>query len=113
MPERLVAALRVLGHDVDSVRMERLSGSADATVWNETQLAGRFFITQDLDFSDTRIFEPGTHRGLLIVRLRRPGRTALFDRVAALFSTERVEDWARAVVVATDRKVRVRERGDS
>jgi hypothetical protein len=33
------------------------------------QRAGRFLVTQDLDFSDVRRFEPGSHHGLLLVRL--------------------------------------------
>ena len=73
LPERLVAALQALGHDVDTVRAERLAGQDDADVWHATQAAGRFFITQDLDFSDVRLYTPGTHAGLLLVRLAQPG----------------------------------------
>ncbi len=76
-------------------------------VWAATQRDGRFLITQDLDFSDARKYVPGSHHGLLIVRLRRPGRQALFDRVNGLFATEPVEDWSRCLVVASDHKVRV------
>jgi hypothetical protein len=35
------------------------------------QAHGRVFITQDLDFSDARKYVPGTHHGLLLVRLPR------------------------------------------
>jgi hypothetical protein len=108
LPDRLVSALTGLGHDVDSVYVERLNGRIDADVWNVTQAARRFFITQDLDFSDIRRYTPGTHAGLLLVRLPRPGRDALFARVSTLFQTEKVEDWTGCLVVVTDRKVRVR-----
>lgn len=108
LPDRLVSALTGLGHDVDTVYVERLNGRIDADVWNGTQTARRFFITQDLDFSDIRRYTPGTHAGLLLVRLTRPGRDALFARVSALFQTERVEDWTGCLVVVTERKVRVR-----
>jgi predicted nuclease of predicted toxin-antitoxin system len=108
LPDRLVAVLARLGYDVDTVYAERLNGGIDADVWNRTQTAHRFFITQDLDFSDMRRYAPGTHAGLLLVRLARPGRNALFERVSQVFETENVEDWAGCLVVATDRKVRVR-----
>jgi hypothetical protein len=36
------------------------------------QASQRFLVTRDLDFSDVRTFAPGTHRGLLLVRLRKP-----------------------------------------
>jgi predicted nuclease of predicted toxin-antitoxin system len=108
LPDRLVAFLTRLGHDVDTVYAERLTGRVDAEVWNGTQAAQRFFITQDLDFSDMRRYAPGTHAGLLLVRLTRPGRNALVQRVSQVFETEKVEDWKGCLVVVTERKVRVR-----
>ena len=77
LPESLLPMLGGLGHDVDNVRVEGLSGQADADVWQAVQTAERFLITQDLDFSDIRKFSPGTHHGLMLVRLRVPGRVAL------------------------------------
>ena len=47
LPERLVAVLTGLGHDVDTVRAERLIGRADSEVWNAAQAAHRFLVTQD------------------------------------------------------------------
>jgi predicted nuclease of predicted toxin-antitoxin system len=108
LPDRLVAVLTALGHDIDTVYAERLTGQVDPIVWTTTQAAHRFFITQDLDFSDIRRYTPGTHAGLLLVRLARPGRDALFERVVTVFRTENVEDWRGCLVVVTDRKVRVR-----
>jgi len=67
-----------------------------------------FLITQDLDFSDMLLYTPGTHAGLLFVRLSHPGRDALVERVAALFATEAVHQWQGCLVVATDHKVRVK-----
>ena len=108
LPERLIVALMAFGHDIDNVRTERLKGRADPTIWSATQVAQRFFVTQDLDFSDMRRYAPGTHAGLLLVRLPRPGRQALFERIVAVFQTEKVEDWIGCLMVVTDRKARVR-----
>ena len=111
LPEGLVAALTGLGHDVDTAVHEGLGGRADDAIWIAAQDAGRFLITQDLDFSDIRRYAPGTHRGLLLVRLRVPGRTALFDRLLSLFRTEDVASWTGGLVIATERKLRVRRAG--
>ncbi len=108
LPERLVPELRSLGHEVDTVRTEHLSGRDDEEVWQATQSSGRFLITQDLDFSDVRRFAPGTHAGLQLVRLIQPGRDALTFRIATLFATEDIDQWQGCVVVATDHKVRIR-----
>jgi predicted nuclease of predicted toxin-antitoxin system len=108
LPERLVPILSALGHDVDTVRAERLKGGNDAEVWRGAQSAQRFFITQDLDFSDVRRYTPGTHAGLLLVRLTKPGRNAVLERVSLLFASEPVEQWRGCLVVTTDHKVRVK-----
>lgn len=108
LPEQLAVRLRQLGHDVHTVPEEFLSGQPDATVWQAAQSEDRFLITQDLDFSDLRRFQPGTHAGLLLVRLHAPGRLALARRISALFAAEPVETWARCFVVLTDHKLRLR-----
>jgi len=108
LPATLAEALAATGHDVDTIPKEGLTGAPDATVWQASQQAKRFFITQDLDFSDLRQFRPGTHDGLLLLRLANPGRRHLIDRLRTLFATEEVESWRGCFVVATDLKVRVR-----
>lgn len=107
LPEALVPILAELGHDTDTVPQENLTGQNDETVWDAAQQAGRFLITQDLDFSDSHKFVPGTHHGILLLRLRDPGRLALLYIVELLFRTEVVETWRGCLVVATERKLRV------
>jgi predicted nuclease of predicted toxin-antitoxin system len=111
IPRRLIEPLTVLGHDVDTVEEQRLTGSADAVVWAAAQREARFLITQDLDFSDVRRYQPGTHHGLLLIRLQAPGRNALLQRIRGLFSDEDTSGWHGCFVVATDRKLRVRRPG--
>jgi hypothetical protein len=111
LPESLLASLAALGHDVDNVRLEGITGRTDAAVWQAAQASSSLFITQDLDFSDIRRFAPGTHYGLLLVRLRLPGRVALAKRLSSIFETEAVETWARCFVLLTDRKLRVHRPG--
>jgi len=108
LPTSLMEVLVQLGHDADSVPQEGLQGSTDPDVWAATQAAERFFVTQDLDFSDVRQFAPGTHHGLLLVRLGNPSRRSLTIYIESLFKAEDVERWARCFVVATDTKIRVR-----
>lgn len=87
---------------------EGLQGAPDPDVWAGSQEAKRFLVTQDLDFSDVREFAPGTHFGILLVRLANPSRRALETYIESLFRAEDVDRWARCFVVATDTKIRVR-----
>ena len=65
LPAGLADKLATLGHDVDTVADENLSGRPDPDVWQAAQQEQRFFITQDLDFSDP-IFV-GSNPGLISV----------------------------------------------
>ncbi|RJR31837.1 MAG: hypothetical protein C4576_31385 [Desulfobacteraceae bacterium] len=109
LPSQLAGILGHLGHNVETVMQEGLAGHPDPDIWERAQQEERFLITQDLDFSDVTRFSPGTHHGLLLVRLRSPGRLALTLRIQALFETEKVQEWQRCFVVVTDRKLRVRQ----
>ncbi len=72
------------------------------------QKAGRFLVSQDLYFSDIRSHSPGTHHGVLLIRLADPSREDLFDRVVEVFEKEDISTWVGCNVVATNQKVRVR-----
>jgi predicted nuclease of predicted toxin-antitoxin system len=108
LPQGLAERLSAAGHEVDTVPEEGIAGTDDEVVWQAAQDAGRFLVTQDLDFSDVRRYAPGTHRGLLLVGLRTASAAALTRRIEAIFATEAVEEWQRCFVVATDHKVRLR-----
>lgn len=101
------------GHDVHTVRDERLEGRSDKEVWEFAQRESRFFITQDMDFSDLREFVPGTHAGIMLVRLHAPSWRRLIRRVTELFGAEDVAGWRSCFVVVTESKVRVVRPGTS
>jgi len=106
LPARLAGLLATYGHDVHTVPDENLSGYPDEDIWKAVCNEGRFLITQDLDFSDTRRFSPGTHAGLLLLRLREPGANALLAAVASV--AEELDHWQGCFVVLTENKLRVK-----
>jgi predicted nuclease of predicted toxin-antitoxin system len=107
LPAHLRTLLLGLGHDVDTTLHEGLNGRPDDDIWQASQKESRFLITQDLDFSDLRKFSPGSHCGILLVRLQNPSRKNLIDRIGRVFRTEALGDWTSCFVVVTERKVRV------
>jgi predicted nuclease of predicted toxin-antitoxin system len=107
LPLRLNAVQRDLGHDVHTVRQENLTGALDLRVWNSAQSEFRMFVTQDMDFSDLRKYMPGTHCGILLVRLHTPSWKRLAKRIIEIFKTEDVSGWPGSFVVVTEAKVRV------
>ena len=108
IPLPVAEVLSAMGHDADTVPHEGLAGAPDGSVFGAAQREQRFLVTQDLDFSDVRQYVPGTHHGVLVLRLSVPGRIALRRRIVAIFATEAIDTWSGCLVIATDLKLRVR-----
>ena len=106
LPARVAGVLERYGHQADTVRDERLTGQPDDRIWEAVCSESRFLITQDLDFSDSRRFAPGSHPGLLLVRLREPGAQALAVAIEGV--ADQLDAWGGCFVVLTDNKVRVK-----
>lgn len=108
LPTVLVGDLGDLGHDVDHVHDEGLTGKSDSDVWTAAQREQRFLITQDVRFADIRIFGRGLHSGLMLVRLKRPGIQSLSARVRTIFGSEDSSSWPGCFLVLTDSRLRIR-----
>jgi len=109
LPLSLAEELKQLGHDVHTVFDENLNGRPDTEVWTACCSEDRFLITQDLDFSDSRKFQPGTHAGILIVRLSDDSRENLLHCVLSAFQSHPVEEWRGSLVTLTEVKLRVKK----
>ena len=60
--------LRGAGHDVDTVRDERLSGASDADVLDAVIAATRALVTLDVDFANPFRFPPEKTSGIVVLR---------------------------------------------
>lgn len=69
---------------------------------------GRFFITLDLDFSDVRRFPPGSHGGLLLLKVASKGQLAVSSVLERVLREHRLEDLRGCLVVADERRTRLR-----
>jgi predicted nuclease of predicted toxin-antitoxin system len=108
LPNELFDLLVSRQHDVHTVPSEQLAGKDDQTIFDAAMAEERLLLTQDLDFSDVRKFKPGTHAGIVLIRLRHPSRSRLIERFEQVLRDESIESWAGCFVVVTDRKLRVR-----
>jgi hypothetical protein len=82
----LAILLKDLGYDAPTVHDESLIGHSDRGIWEATQKAWRFLVTQDLDSR--------TGGSSLLVRTTALNRRDLIERVAELFQKENVGEWA-------------------
>lgn len=65
-------------------------------------------MTPDMGFADVRKYAPGTHAGLLLLRLGNLSRTELVERVLQVIRLNPLEDLTGCFVVATTQQVRIR-----
>jgi predicted nuclease of predicted toxin-antitoxin system len=68
LPRDASALLRNAGHEVQTALEERLGGSTDSQVLNVCRNEARVLVTFDLDFADIRLYPPGSHPGIWILR---------------------------------------------
>jgi predicted nuclease of predicted toxin-antitoxin system len=83
--------LRELGHDVSTVYDQGLRGREDHEIAEACRAEGRVLISLDLDFSNIQMFPPENYAGLIVLRLRAKGRSAVrnvFRRVLAHLDRE-------------------------
>jgi predicted nuclease of predicted toxin-antitoxin system len=108
IPHALSPALIALGHDVRTVVDQGLTGQPDDAVWTAVAREARFLVTQDVRFGGVALADATAKGGVLLLRLDSPSRAALLRRATTLFETEDVTRWHGCLVVATERKIRVR-----
>jgi predicted nuclease of predicted toxin-antitoxin system len=99
--------LAAQNHDVHTVSDENLTGRSDDVVFEAAAAEVRILITQDLDFSDVRRFRPGTHPGIVLLRLRDPNRRKLIARMEQIIRDHNIELWSRRFVVIGDIRLRI------
>ncbi|MGH7597892.1 MAG: DUF5615 family PIN-like protein [bacterium] len=99
IPLMTVEALRKLGHDVLDIRGTPDEGSPDDDLWSMSQMEGRLLITTDKGFSKHRN-EP--HFGMLIIRLKKPNRIKIHQRVMQAINQFGENDWNGFLVVMRD-----------
>src|SRR5438876_9920152 len=78
IPLMTVQALQALGHDIRDIRGTADEGMMDDDLWKFAQQEERLLITTDKGFTQHR---DDLHYGILIVRLRKPNRQKIHERV--------------------------------
>ena len=65
----MTGALASAGHDTVDVRDAGLRGATDAAIARTAAAEGRIVVAGDTDFANALRFPPGTHPGIIVLRL--------------------------------------------
>jgi predicted nuclease of predicted toxin-antitoxin system len=98
LDENLPASAAVVlaaGHDVDTVPAEDLTGAPDPDVVSAATKVGRILISLDIGLGDIRAYPPGSHAGIVVLRLPDQSATTVAKTISDLASlTELAKpDW--------------------
>jgi predicted nuclease of predicted toxin-antitoxin system len=108
LPSEIADLLVAYGHDAMTVLDQGWQGLADGDLWRRIQAEDRWLVTADKEFGDLRRYPPGTHRGVILLRAAEESLDAYLQLAGTALASIKLDEIAGAVVVVTDRGVRIR-----
>lgn len=108
LPVSAVPIFAEAGHDVDTVIDEELAGSDDPTVSRAASAAARLVITLDRGFGDIERYPPGTHSGILVLRLDDQSAPSTRAALSRLIAEVDLEALSGCIATYSDGHMRVR-----
>jgi predicted nuclease of predicted toxin-antitoxin system len=108
LPPVVAQKLRKQGYSVASVLEQGLGGWKDRELWQVVQAEGRFLVTADKGFADIRVYPPGTHAVVLLLRPDEDGIRPLLELSDTVLRYYDLNALTGTVAVANPRGIRVR-----
>ena len=108
LPAHVVQRLRDKDYDASSVLDQNMGGWKDPRLWQAVQAHGQFLVTADKGFGNIRVYPPGTHGGVLLLRPDEDGIRPVLDLLDRVLATYRIETFVGFLTVATPRSIRIR-----
>ena len=108
LPRQAVRLLQEHGYDAKSVVEKGMGGWKDPQLWIAIQKEERYLVTADKGFGDIRVYPPGTHHGILLLRPDEDGIRPVVELLQKVLDAYKLDDLVGATTVATPRGIRLR-----
>jgi predicted nuclease of predicted toxin-antitoxin system len=108
LPRQAVQLLQEHGYDAASVIEQGMGGWKDTQLWNAVQNERRFLVTADKGFGDVRVYHPGKHFGILLLRPDEDGIRPVIELLHQVLNSYPLQDLVGTVTVANARGIRMR-----
>jgi predicted nuclease of predicted toxin-antitoxin system len=109
LPGSVAALLREAGYEeVATVREQGMGGWKDPVLWRAIQEEGRFLITADKGFADLRVYPPGSHAGVLLLRPDTDGIVPVLELLEQILAATDLQSLQGCLAVVTPQGLRIR-----
>ncbi|RIK31322.1 MAG: hypothetical protein DCC56_03815 [Anaerolineae bacterium] len=108
LPRRVAQLLREHGYDAASVMEQNMGGWKDPQLWPVIQEEERMLITADKGFGDIRVYPPGTHHGIVLLRPDEDGIRPVIELLQKVLDAYKLDDLVKTTTVVNPRGIRLR-----
>jgi predicted nuclease of predicted toxin-antitoxin system len=100
--------LQEKGYQTSTVVDQKMGGWKDEALWLAVQVDEQFLLTADKGFGDIRVYPPGAHGGILLLRPDEDGIRPLLNLLQMVLDQVDLTQLTMTVAVATPRGLRIR-----
>jgi predicted nuclease of predicted toxin-antitoxin system len=108
LPKETAELLKAHGCDAVTVLDQGWMRGADTDLWQCIQQERRWLVTADKGFSDVRLYPPGTHAGIILLRVDEEGLESYLRLTAAVVEQLALDEISGAIIIISNRGVRIR-----
>lgn len=108
LPASAAAYLADAGHDVATTLGDGLVGARDDDVASAAGAEGRILVTLDRGLGDLRAHPPGTHPGIIVLRLHDQGAANVALTMRRLVDEVDLASLAGCIAILEEERLRVR-----
>jgi predicted nuclease of predicted toxin-antitoxin system len=87
LPNMVLQLLQERGYAAAGVVEQGMGGWKDPELWQAVQAEQRFLVTADKGFADVRLYPPGSHSGVLLLRPDEDGIRPVIDLLERVLSS--------------------------
>ncbi|MBI3248307.1 MAG: DUF5615 family PIN-like protein [Deltaproteobacteria bacterium] len=109
LPKQIAELFAQHGYEAATVVEQGWQGLPDEQLWPRVQQEGRLLVTADKGFADLRTYPPGSHSGILLLRLEEESRRGYLELVRTVLQQLAMDGHVGDVIVASPRGIRIRK----
>jgi len=93
LPRQIADLLTAHGHNATTVVGQGWQGMSDEILWPRVQNECRWLMTADKGFADLRLYPPGSHAGVILLRSQEESRQAYMELALSRLSNSSSMSW--------------------